>query len=131
MVRPATDADGVAGNGRFSWAGSFGYVAGISALSSVRSGLRSADVAGHGVDRDRDGEDQDRIDSLRDLDAVRVAHPEPLLGHLGDLVAVAFDLVLVVDDVAVDLQVGLAVDIDLEVVADPDDPLGHVRGPTT
>ena len=40
-----------------------------------------------------------------DLDAVGVADPEPLLRDLGDLVAVALDLVLVVDDVAVDLQV--------------------------
>ena len=40
-----------------------------------------------------------------DLDAVGVPQPEPLLGDLGDLVAVLVDLVLVVDDVALHLQV--------------------------
>ena len=72
----------------------------------------------HPVHGDGHGEDEDRIDARFDLDAIGVAETEPLLRHLGDLAVVRLDLVLVVDDVAVDLQVLTAVDLDLEVVAD-------------
>ena len=47
-----------------------------------------------------------------DLDAVGVAHAEPALRHLGDRVAVALDLVLVVDDVALRLHVVPVLDVD-------------------
>src|SRR6476661_4169632 len=86
-----------------------------AAAVRVRGG--SADLVGQGVDGDRGGEHEDHVEWIADLDAVRVADTEPLLGDLGDLITVAFDLVLVVDDVAVDLQVGTAVDLDDEPIA--------------
>ena len=78
---------------------------------------------GERVDGDGDREDQHGVDVVVDLDAVGVAHAEPLLRDLGDLVAVALDLVLVIDDVAVDLQVLAVVDLDVEAVADADQRL--------
>src|SRR3954466_4679228 len=65
----------------------------------------SAPGVGHAVDDSGHRQDQARLDAGLDLDAVGVGDPEPLLGDLGDLVAVALDLVLVVDDVALGLQV--------------------------
>ena len=55
---------------------------------------------------------------LGQLDTVGIADPEPLLRHLGHRVAVTFDLVLVLDDVAVGLEVRTAFDLDDVVVAD-------------
>src|SRR5688572_15029212 len=59
--------------------------------------------------------------------AVAVPDPEPLLRHAGDLLTVALDLVLVVGDLPVHLQVGSAVDLDVEPVPQPDQRLLHLR----
>src|SRR3954468_16888290 len=95
----------------------------------TRSGLAASwSVVGHRVDGDGDSEDQRGIDLLAEnVDAVGIAHPEPFLRDFGDLVAVLLDLVLVVDDVAVRLDVRRAVDVDLELVADADHLLVHCR----
>src|SRR5262249_35594105 len=77
---------------------------------------RSADAA-HLVDTDGAGEDERVVLVWADLDAVRVAHPEPARRHLGHLVAVALELVLVIDDVALRLEVGAALDLDRVAVA--------------
>src|SRR3954447_8426233 len=77
----------------------------------------SPDVVRHLVDTDRDRENQRVVLVGRDLDAVGVPHAEPLLRHLGHLVAAALDLVLVVDDVALRLHVLALLDVDREAVA--------------
>ena len=64
----------------------------------------------------------------RDVDAVGLPHAKPLLGDRRDGVAVALDLVLVVDDVAVRLHVVAVLDVDGEAVADPDQRLVDGRG---
>src|SRR4051812_16136017 len=61
-----------------------------------RTSLRSA--CREGVDRHGDREDERRVLTRPDVDAVGVTHAEPLLRDRGDGVAVALDLVLVVDD---------------------------------
>src|SRR4051812_3394855 len=71
----------------------------------------------HAVDDSGHRQDQARVLSVLDLDAVGVSDTEPLLGDLGDLVASALDLVLMVDDVALDLQVVTVLDLDLEPFA--------------
>jgi hypothetical protein len=71
---------------------------------------------GHGVEHGGRGEDQDVVLARRHLDAVGVPDPEPSLGHFGDLRPVAFDPVLVVDDVAVHLHVGAVLHMHVEPV---------------
>ena len=83
--------------------------------------LRSA--AAHLVDGNGEREHQRLVLAARDLDAVGVAHAEPLLGDLRDDVAVALDLVLVLDEVAAGLQVVAVLDLDVVPVADPDERL--------
>ena len=58
-----------------------------------------------------------------DGDAVRVPHAEPLLRDRRDRVAVALDLVLVVDDVALRLHVRTVLDVDREAISDADQRL--------
>ena len=71
------------------------------------------------VDGDGDGEDQHGLALVEHVDAVRVPHAEPLLGDLGDLVAVTLHLVFVIDDVPVHLDVIATVDLDVESVTNP------------
>ena len=78
----------------------------------------SEKVVGQGVDGDGDRQQQHGGVLVVDVDAVGVPGAEPLLGDRGDRVALAFDLVLVVDEVAMRLQVGTVVDVDLEAVAE-------------
>src|SRR3954470_23426994 len=60
----------------------------------------SASTAGRQrVDGDGDREDQRHVLVGRDVDPVGLAHTEPLLRDRGHGIAVALDLVLVVDDV--------------------------------
>src|SRR3954463_308840 len=74
----------------------------------------SARLVGHAVDHHRDRQDQRRVMLLCDLYAVGVRDAEPLLGHLGYLLAVLADPVLVVDDVSLDVQVVPMLDVDVE-----------------
>src|SRR3954469_24531736 len=73
--------------------------------------------AAHLVDADGAGEDQRVVLTWRDLDPVGVTDAEPAFRDLGDLVAVAFEAELVVEDVALRLQVGSALDLDRVAVA--------------
>ena len=75
-------------------------------------------VLDHPVQADGDGEQQRHVRAVRDLDAVRVTDPEPLAGDLGDGVAVRLDLVLLVDQVAVDLQLAARLQLDVVLVAE-------------
>src|SRR6478735_4972826 len=59
----------------------------------------SADVVRHAVDDRRHGQEKHDVPAVHDLDAVGVRDPEPLLRHLGDVLATLGDAVLVVDDV--------------------------------
>ena len=68
------------------------------ATSRPPDGSRSA--AGHLVDAHGRGQDQRVVLPRGDLDPVGLPHPEPPLGDLGHLVAVALDLEFVIDDVA-------------------------------
>src|SRR4051812_17934525 len=79
-----------------------------------RSVTRSTVRVGHAVDDGGDGQDESGILPLLDLDPVGVGDAEPLLRDLGDLVTVALDLVLVVDDVALHLEVLTVLDLDVE-----------------
>src|SRR5439155_16415448 len=72
----------------------------------------------HVVQRDSQGQEQRLVLAAPDLDPVGVAHAEPLLRDGRDDVAVALDLVLVVDEVAVRLEILAALDVDVEAVAD-------------
>ncbi len=77
------------------------------------SSSASADL----VDTDRGRQDQGVVLAGGDLDSVRVADPEPALRDLRDLVAASLDLELVVDDVALGLEVVPVLDLDREAVA--------------
>src|SRR3954454_12863521 len=106
---------------------------GSRSMSSSRRSPPSCDrsVVAHLLDADGDGQDQPVVLVGLDLDPVRVAHAQPALGDLGDLLAVALDLVLVVDDVALGRQIVSALDLDRVAVADPDERLldGRHRSP--
>src|ERR1700746_3664842 len=58
------------------------------------------------------GQDQNVVFTRSHFDPVRITDPEPSLGDLGDLCAVALDPVLVVDDVALDVQIRAAFELD-------------------
>jgi len=66
---------------------------------------------GHGVDHGG-GQDQDVVLTWRYLDSIGVTDPEPSLGHLGDPVPVALDGVLVIDHVALHVQVRAVFDLE-------------------
>ncbi|HRV94819.1 MAG TPA: hypothetical protein P5526_21850, partial [Anaerolineae bacterium] len=59
----------------------------------------------HHVDDDGYRQQEDVILARLDLYAVAVTNTEPLLGHLGDLISTFTDFVLMVQDVALNLQV--------------------------
>jgi len=69
----------------------------------------------HRVDDRGRGQDQDVVLAGHDLDPVGVADPEPPLGDLGDLVPVALDRVLVLDEVAVGVQVRAALALSRDI----------------
>ena len=75
-------------------------------------------AASHLVDADGCGEDERGVLSGGDLDPVGVAYPEPPLRRLRDLVPVALDLVLVVDDVALGGQLAAVLQLDREAVTE-------------
>src|SRR4051812_4659320 len=105
---------------------------GHSAASSRRAATRSSVARmAHRVDAHGDREHERLVLARRDLDPVGVANPEPLLRHLGHRVAVALDLVLVVDEVALGVHVMPVLDLDHEAVADADEALldGRQRVP--
>jgi hypothetical protein len=66
----------------------------------------------HLVDADRDRHDQRIVLGISDFDAVGVAQAEPSLRNLRDRVAAPLDGVLVVDDVALRVEFGPAVERD-------------------
>src|SRR5687768_8972204 len=72
----------------------------------------------HQVDHDGAGEDQHVVLPLVDVDAVRVAQPEPLLAHPRNLPAAALEGVLVVEEVARSFEVVRAGNVDGELVAE-------------
>jgi hypothetical protein len=86
-------------------------------------------AAAHLVDAHRDAKDQRVVLSGHHLDAVGVSNPEPALRHLGDLVAAALDLVLVVDDIAFRGHVVAAFDLDGVSVAEADESFHDDRDP--
>src|ERR1700751_5799905 len=74
-------------------------------------------AVGHLVDAHGGGQDQRVVLTRSDLDAVCVADPEPALGDLSDLVAVPFDLELVIDDVPLRAELATALDLDRVPIA--------------
>src|ERR1700733_10848124 len=74
-------------------------------------------AARHLVDADDRRDDQSVVLAGRNLDPVRLADPEPALGDLGDLVAVALDLVFVIHDVALGGQLATGLELDREAIA--------------
>src|SRR5690606_30629169 len=74
----------------------------------------------HHVDRHGHGEYEDIVLALLDLHAVGIGKAEPLLGDFSDLVATFTDAVLVIENVALHLQV--------RPVANFDDPAIAQRG---
>src|SRR5215208_7197931 len=79
------------------------------------------------LERDDCGEQQALVLVLRELDSVRVPDAEPTLRDSGDRLAVALDLVLVIDDVPLRLQIIATLDVDREAVTDADERLVHRR----
>src|SRR5207244_9735490 len=79
------------------------------------------------VDAHRDGEQQRGVLAGGDLDPVGLADAEPSLRDPSDGVAVALDLVLVVDEVPLRAHVAAVLDVDREPVADADERLLHRR----
>src|SRR6516225_8105593 len=71
----------------------------------------------HGIDGDRGGEHHHRIMAGRDLDAVRIGDAEPLLGHSRYCGVPVVERVLVVEDVALHVQVRAVTDLDHPAVA--------------
>jgi hypothetical protein len=83
------------------------------------AGTGPASAIAHLVDRDRQCQEQWFVLALPDLDAVGVADAQPLLRHGCHDVALALDLVLVIDYVAVRLEIVAVLDVDVEAVTDP------------
>src|SRR5688572_9947289 len=81
----------------------------------------------HRVDADRDREHEPVVLAGRDLDAIAVADREPSLRHARDRIAIALDLVLVVDEVPLRVHVRAVLDLDREPVADADQRLPDAR----
>jgi len=75
----------------------------------------------HRVDAHRDGEHQRLVLAVGDLHSVRVPNAEPALRNAGDGLAVTRDLVLVVDEVALGVEIGPPFDLDREPIADADE----------
>src|SRR6266480_5485678 len=74
-------------------------------------------AARHLIDADGRREDEGFVLTGCDLDSVGVPDPKPTLRDLGDLIALALDLVLVVDDIPLRLHVLAALNLDREAVA--------------
>src|SRR6185369_16224912 len=83
-------------------------------LGSCRPG--SGDLVRHLVDRDRRRKDEGDVLVGADLDAVRISDGEPALRDLGNLLAIALELVLVIRDLALDIVVDAAGALDLEAL---------------
>src|SRR5439155_7360339 len=110
---PAASPPGGAGRlGRLEDAGGpgcgdlLGHAAGAGprALSGDEASV-SARLVRHLVQDGCDGQHQRGVLPGGDLDPVGVSDPEPLLGHLGHRGPAVLDGVLVVDDIALDVQV--------------------------
>src|SRR5205823_14923787 len=84
----------------------------------IRGGEAVSDVQalGHRVDASCRREEQGVVLPGSYLDPIRVAEAKPALGDLGDLVTIALDLVLVVDDIASHAQLAVVLELDLETV---------------
>src|SRR5262249_17784447 len=84
----------------------------IVALAGRRAPSQRGSVVRQLVDANDRGDDQRVVLARLDLDSIGVARAEPALRDLGDLLAVALDLVLVLDEVALRLQLLAALDLD-------------------
>src|SRR3954453_3528688 len=82
--------------------------------ATVRRVGLTASVVGHVVDRDAQRQHQRFVLARLDVDPVGVAHSEPALRDSCDEVAVALDLVLVVDEVAFRVEVAAVLHVDVE-----------------
>src|SRR4051812_13999497 len=89
---------------------------------------RGSVAARQRVDRDGDGEDERDVLARRDLHPVGLPNAEPALRDRGHRVAVALDLVLVVEHPPMGLHVGAVFDVDREPVSEADQRLVHRRG---
>src|SRR4029079_16715415 len=78
--------------------------------------IGSADLVRHLVDGNGRGQDERDIFVRTDLDAVRISDGEPALRDLGNLLAIALELVLVIRDLALDIVVDAGA-FDLEPLA--------------
>src|SRR4029077_7302620 len=80
------------------------------------------------VDAHRRAQQQHLVLSRRDRDPVRLADREPALGDRGHELATGLDLVLVVEDVALRLELGAAGALEREVLAEQrEERLAHCR----
>ncbi len=71
----------------------------------------------HHVDGYRNRQDDDVILIGFDQHAIGVSQPEPALGHLSDLAAALADGVLVVEDIALHLQIRAIANLNRPAVA--------------
>src|SRR6185437_16220442 len=72
----------------------------------------------HHVYRRRRRQDDHIILARLDLDAIAIGHPEPLLRHLGDLMAAHLKGILMIDNVALNIHVRAVANLDGPAVAD-------------
>src|SRR4051794_23837253 len=75
---------------------------------------------------DRHRQDERVVVVRGDLDAVGVAHAEPLLRDLGNVAVIALYLILVVSEVTLDRPLVAGREVDLEAMADADETLMHL-----
>lgn len=96
-----------------------------------RPGCSESDwsVVTHSIDAPGNGQDRCVVLAWLDFDPVRIPDPEPPLRNCGDRVAVTFNLILVIDDVAVGAHVGAALDVNLESVTHSNEALWTVAFP--
>src|SRR5262249_6176821 len=91
------------------WVSSSGY-------SAAHPSTNSPALMGQLVDYHCHGQNNDIVLAGCDLHAIAVTQAEPLLGDLRYFVVALTDGVLVVQDIAVDLQLGAVLDVDRKAV---------------
>ena len=92
------------------------FVTGSQTACNTRQDMLSQ-LVGHLVDAHRERQDEDIVLPGLDLHPIGIAHPEPFLGNLGNLISALADSVLMVENIALHFQVGATSDPDRPALA--------------
>src|SRR5918993_3543190 len=87
------------------------------------TGLRSC----HGIDADCDRQEKCIVLIRLNLDSVRFLDPEPFLRNGRDRLTVLFNLILMINEVAVRMHIGAALNFDLEPISNTDERFSNSR----